>query len=145
IRAERLPQKQRQNARDPERRNEWLQQQALLQEKLERVQNNIPTRGPDVVNKLREREVVVNVPQQVRQKDQKGSEAAHPNPLIEKYAALLGQQQPHHDGESEDRDRILFLHADAGDHAEPQPVARLAMLGGKHGEIRAPAPQQWLK
>ena len=43
-------------------------------------------------HQLQERPVVMNVPEQVRQENQKCRQAAEPNPFTKKDAALLGQE-----------------------------------------------------
>ena len=59
--------------------------------------------------------------------------------------ALLGQQQAHYDSQAEDGDGILFFHAEAGDHAEPEPIPRIISLDGENGEIGAAHPEVGLQ
>ena len=83
----------------------------------------------------------MDVPQQVRQENQKGGESAQPDPFVEKHTALFGQQQAHYDSQAEDGDGILFFHAEAGDHAEPEPIPRVFFLDGENGEVGAAHPE----
>ena len=54
---------------------------------------------------------------------------------------MLGEQQTHDDSKAEEGDGIFFLQADAGDHAEPEPVARVVTLDREDGEVGAAHPE----
>ncbi len=68
-----------------------------------------------------------------------------PDPRIEKHTALRREQKADDYAEAEERDGIFFLQTDAGDHAEPQPVARAVFrkraLDGEDSEVSAAHPE----
>jgi hypothetical protein len=51
------------------------------------------------------------------------------------------EQKTDDDAEAEDGDGILFLHAYTGDHAEPDPVARIVALDSEDDEVGAAHPE----
>src|SRR5579859_3690596 len=77
-------------ARNPDRSSERMNQQRLLEEILRQRQDHIATLGSNIAHQFDKRPVVMNVPEQVWQKNKKGREPTYPNPRIEKNAALLG-------------------------------------------------------
>ena len=103
-------------------------------------QDDVAAFGANVVHQFEKGPVVVDVPQQIGEEDQKGCAAADPDPPIEENAALSGEQKTGDHAESEESDGILFLQPDAGHHAEPEPIKRAA-LDGEDGKISATHPQ----
>ena len=87
------------------------------------------------------RQVIVDVPKQVGQENQEGGKAAEPDPGIEQDAALRGQEKADDNAEAEDSDGILFFHAEAGDDADPEPVAWVGTFDGEDGEVGAAHPE----
>src|SRR5216684_2974812 len=118
-----------------------MNQQSLLKEVLARGEYHVAAFRSDVAHQFEERPVIVNVPEEVRKKNQECREAAEPYPLVEKDAALFGEEQADNNSETEERDGILFLQAKARDHAEPQPVAWSVALNREHGEVGAAHPK----
>ncbi len=64
-------------------------QQNLLREILKGRQPHVSPGAADVVHELQEGPVIVNVPNQIRQKNQKRDDSAKPEPLIQKHAPLF--------------------------------------------------------
>ena len=64
-----------------------------------------------------------------------------PDPLVKKYAAVLGQQQSHNNSQPENSNRILFLQAETRGHTEPQPIAWVLAFDREYGEIHATHPE----
>jgi hypothetical protein len=60
---------------------------------------------------------------------------------IEKDAALRCEQKSDDDAEAEQSDGVLLFQAEAGAHAEPEPVARVVALDGEDGEVGATHPE----
>src|SRR5258708_7686614 len=81
---------------NPNGRSEGIDQQCLLKEVLSKRKHNVTAFGSDAVHQLDERPSVVNVPKQVRQKNEECSRSAQPDPLVQEGAALLSKQQTDH-------------------------------------------------
>src|SRR5437868_13145660 len=95
------PDKKCTQTRDPNRRGQWIQQQCLLQKELAGRQPDVAAICLDVSHQLQEWSLVMNVPQQIRQKNQECSQASKPNPFTGKYTPVLSEQQANHDCEPE--------------------------------------------
>ena len=85
--------------------------------------------------------MVVDIPQQVGEKDQEGGETSEPYPFIGEDATLPGQQQSDDNSKTENGDGIFFFQAESGYGAEPQPVTRVVALDGENREVGAAHPQ----
>ncbi len=118
-----------------------MNQQRLLEEILRQRKHDIAPIRADIVHQLDERPVIVNVPKQVRQKDQESREPAKPKPRTEQRAALRSQQKPDDHTEAEQSDRIFFLQAQSRDDAEPKPIPRIVSFDGENREVGAAHPQ----
>jgi len=117
----------------------------LLKEILRQRENDIAAFGADVVHQFDKGPVIVNVPEQVGEENQECGEAAEPDPGIEEDAALRSEQKADDDAEAEDGDGVFFLQAEAGDYAEPQPIARgifsSGTFDGEDREVSAAHPE----
>src|SRR5437870_3449978 len=80
-----------------------MQQQNLLGEEFKRRESHVSSTGPDVVHQFEKRPVIVDIPNQVRQEDQKCGNATQSEPLLQQNTALPGQQKSHHNAETQDR------------------------------------------
>src|SRR5437660_1681084 len=80
-----------------------MQQQNLLGEEFKRRESHVSSAGPDVGHQFEKRPVIVDIPNQVRQEDQKCGNATQPEPLLQQNTALPGQQKSHHNAETQDR------------------------------------------
>src|ERR1700683_195015 len=122
-----------------------MDEHGLLEEISRKGQDDVAPLGADIVHQLQKRPIVLDVPEQVGKKDQKRGKSANPDPRMEKRTALRGEQQAHNDAKPEQSDGVLLLHADAGDNAEPEPVAWGFFSTGafyrEDGEIGAAHPQ----
>src|ERR1700719_4165028 len=99
-----------------------MNQQSLLKEILKWSQHNIATFSFNVPHQFDKRPVIVDVPQQIGQKDQKSGEAPQPDPLVGEYSALFRQHKANHDSEAEDGNGIFLFHAKTGNDTKPKPV-----------------------
>ncbi len=113
----------------------------MLEEVGKRSQHHIPALGADAPHELNEWPVVPDVPEQVGQENEEGSESAQPDPLIEEDAALFGQQQADDDTKAEDGNGIFLFQAKTCDQAKPEPVAWLIVLDGADGEVGTAHPE----
>src|SRR6266436_9128233 len=95
----------------------------LLREVRRGRKDHVAAFGFDIVHEFRKGPVILNIPEKIRKKNQERERAAEPDPLAGKDAALLGEQEPYHDGKSENANRVFFLQTDACDDAKPEPVA----------------------
>ena len=109
--------------RDPDRRAERKHGQRLLPEKRAQGEPDIAPAPRDIPLQLQEWEVVMNVPKQVGQEDQKRNEPADPEMWCQPFraaAALRGgvfeqnppfpsEQQPRDDSETENRHGVFVL------------------------------------
>src|SRR6266849_7039727 len=118
-----------------------MNQQNLLEDVLQRREFNIAAAGLDVAHQLQKRPVMLDVPDEVREKNQEGHNSTQPDPFVSEDAALLGQQQPDDDAQAEHGNGILFFHPDASDDTEPEPIAGTLALNGKDSEVCAPHQQ----
>ena len=84
-------------------------------------------------------------PQQVGQKDQERGQPTDPHPAASEEAPLRREHQSRDYANDEERHRILVLHPDAGEHAEPQPVTRLAGADRSHHAPRTGHPDERLE
>ena len=65
--------------------------------------------------------MVLNIPPQIRQKNEKRNRAADPNPRLSKHVALRSQDQPHKNPTAEDQHGVLILEAESRQYPEPDP------------------------
>src|SRR5262249_8223762 len=112
---------------------------------LERAPDNVAALSPNGADQLQKRPVVVPVPEQVGQENEKRNQSTEPDPRIQKRAALLGQKEPDHNSQAKDRDGVLLLHAQTSHDAEADPVTRIASLDGQDDELCAAQPEIGLK
>ena len=122
-----------------------MNENRLLEEVFARTENHIAPFGADVAHQFKERPVVVNVPEQVREEDQERRGTAEPYPFVQEETAVLGEEQADHNSEAEDRDGVFLLETETRDCAKPEPEARLAAFHGENREVRATHPQVWFK
>src|SRR5208282_897780 len=98
---------------------ERMHAQDLLAEERRWSQAHIAPAVTDVVLQLQKREVMLDIPQQVRQKNEKRGRAADPEPGAGKRTALRGQEQAKDEAGSENQRRILIFEAESSHDAEP--------------------------
>ena len=89
--------------------------------------------------------MVLDVPQQVGQEDQKRDRAPCPEPRRAQPPALARQHQPCHNAEAEDQHRVLVLQPDTRHYAEPQPELRVPGPDDPYHQVRAAHPEQRLE
>src|SRR6267378_3954465 len=130
---------------DPDRREDRVNDKNLLGEIGRGRKDHVAAVGLDVVHELRKGPVILNIPEKIRKKNQKGERAAEPDPFRRKNAALHGQQQSNHDAKTEHGNRVLLLETNACDDAKPEPISRIVALDRQHCKINATHPEQWLE
>src|SRR5260221_10806552 len=90
------------------------------------------------------REVVADLPEEVRQEDEKRDHAGEHEPPVEHERAISRQQQGHNDGEPEDEHGVLVQQSDTSKESEEQPEPRIASLHESNDDERTGAPDQRL-
>src|SRR5258706_1047926 len=134
-----------QHTGDPERREDRMYDENLLGEISRGRKDQVAAVGLDVVHELRKGPVILNIPEKIRKKNEKGERAAEPDPFPGKNAALFGQQQSNHDAKTEHGNRVFLLKTNACDDAKPEPISRIVALDCQHCKINAAHPQQRLE
>ena len=117
----------------------------LLGEVRRRRKHYVAAVGLDVVHEFRKGPAILNIPKKIRKKNQKGERATEPDPFPGENAALLRQQQSHHDAKTEHGNRVFLFQSNACHHAKPQPVAWIVALDRQDCKINAAHPQQRLE
>src|SRR5579864_8764447 len=92
IRLHRRPEQQGENAGDPYGRSKWAYVHHLLHEKIDRTKHNVTALSANVVHELEKRPLIVNIPKQIRQENEKSRPDSKPYPFVQQEAALLSQQ-----------------------------------------------------
>ena len=72
--------------------------------------------------------MVLHIPKQVGQEDEKCDETADPEPLGAKESAFRSRQQTSHNSEAKDQHGVLVLEPDSRQQAEPKPELRVTGL-----------------
>src|SRR5258706_5816172 len=132
---------QSEKSHEPDRGGEGIHKQRLLEEVGKRPQLHVAAFSTDSPNELKERPVVLDVPEHIGKEDEEGSESAEPDPFVEEDSALLRQQQAGDDAEAEESDGVFLFKANPSDNAKPEPVSWIISLDVQDGEEGATHPQ----
>jgi hypothetical protein len=93
----------------------------LLDDELDRVQDDVLPHPLDVLEIFDRRVAVADLPQNVGEEEQERNGAADPDPGLDELAALPCQEQRGHDGAAEKERRVLVLDSEPGQNPEPHP------------------------
>ena len=85
---------------------------------------------------------MLDLPDDVRQKQQPGKRRGQPYPATREEAARGREQQRGKNGGAKEERGVFVLQAQPGKGAKQQPPARLVALDGQHHAIQAACPQQ---
>src|SRR5271154_6253806 len=117
-----------------------MHENRLLNEVLAGAEDHIAAFGANIVHQLEEGPVVVEVPEQIRKKNQERGDAAEPEPFVEQKASLRGEEQADYDSEAKERDGVFLFESDARYHAKPKPITGVVAFYGQVREVRAAHP-----
>ena len=106
---------------------------------------DVAAAAADVLLQFEKREMMLNVPQKVRQKDQECNRASHPKPGTGEQAALGREEEPEDNAGAENQHRVFVFEPDSGAYAEPDPQLCVACFDHAHDEPDAAQPEQRLE
>src|SRR5204863_1813071 len=138
-------QKQPTQPTQPTREQDRIQRHRLIQDESDRPPHEISSRPADVAHQLQEREIVTDQPDQVGNKDEKGTKGPDPNPGVGEKAPLRREEQGDENGEGEKGGGIFIFHSESEKNAEAKPVTRIALVDRADHAPGAPEPNERLK
>ena len=112
---------------------------------MHRIERDVAATSADVMHQLNERPVPMNVPEEVRQENQKSDGAGDPDPFVGEGLTFRCEQQSDDNTQPEHGYRIFVLQADARQHAEPQPQLLVAGLDNADDDGGATHPEEGLE
>ena len=105
--------------REPDRQQDRVHVDDLLLHERERAEHDVLAFAADVGQVFDRREVMADLPDEVREKERDSNGAGDPYPTSRELTAMMRQQQGDGDRESERQRRVLILESETGQHAEP--------------------------
>jgi hypothetical protein len=89
--------------------------------------------------------IVVVLPEQVGEKEEKSDCGTNPQPFVSEKAACWRQQQPDKDTETEEEHRVLIFKTQPRQESKPEPIPRVISVDGANDTVGTPHPKNWLE
>ena len=113
----------------------------LLRQKLPGWKHHVLVHPADIAQIFQGGKVVLDLPDDVRQKQQPGKRRGQPYPATREEAARGREQQRGKNGGAKEERGVFVLQAQPSKGAKQQPPAWLVALDGQHHAIKAGRPQ----
>src|ERR1019366_1853 len=126
-------------------RAQWQHGEDLLAEERPEGQADVATAAADILLQFQEREVMLDVPEQIGQEEQERQQSGEQYPAVEQMLALGSEQKTRHQREAEDQHGVLGFETQAGEQSKIDPEFLVAGLDDANEEQRAPHPAERLE